>query len=66
MFTGPGFERLRWQVPVRAKGRRYWLDAFDEATLTNFELDGAKYHSSPRSRELDLARDAALADGRHP
>lgn len=36
-----------------------WLDAFDEATRTNFELDGAKYHGSPAARERDLRRDAA-------
>jgi very-short-patch-repair endonuclease len=29
--------------------------------MTNFELDGAKWHGSPRSRERDLRRDAALA-----
>ena len=62
VFTGPGFERLRWQVPVCAKGRRYWLDAFDEDTLTNFELDGAKYHDKPSHRGRDVRRDADLAE----
>lgn len=29
--------------------------------MTNFELDGAKWHGSPEARERDLRRDAALA-----
>jgi len=61
VFTGPGMERLRFQVPVPLGARTVWLDVFDEESLTNFELDGAKYHSSPADRERDLRRDAALA-----
>lgn len=61
VFTGPGFEQLRWQVPVTLGRRTIWLDAYDEESRTNFELDGAAYHSSSADRERDLRRDAALA-----
>jgi hypothetical protein len=67
VFAGPGFARLRWQVPIRLGQRTVWLDAYDEDSATNFELDGAKYHASPRDRERDLQRDAELAVlGIHP
>jgi hypothetical protein len=61
VFSGAGMQRLRWQVPVRLDRRLVWLDVFDPQTGTNFELDGAKYHSLPADRERDLRRDAALA-----
>jgi very-short-patch-repair endonuclease len=61
VFTGPGLTRLRHQVPVRVGRRTVYLDVFDEATGVNFELDGAKYHSSDADRERDLRRDSALA-----
>jgi hypothetical protein len=61
VFTGPGFTRLRWQVPVRLNGRRIYLDALDEESATNFELDGAAYHTSAADRARDLRRDAQLA-----
>ena len=67
VFTGPEFTGLRWQVPVRLGRRTIWLDAYDEESATNFELDGAKYHTGPRDRERDLRRDAELAElGIHP
>ncbi len=61
VFTGPGFDQLRWQYPIKIGNRTFWLDAFDEESATDFELDGAKYHSSDRARERDLRRDAQLA-----
>jgi very-short-patch-repair endonuclease len=61
VFRGGEFDRLRWQVPVPLGQRTVYLDAFDDRTGVNFELDGAKYHSDPVSRERDLRRDAALA-----
>jgi very-short-patch-repair endonuclease len=61
VFTGSEFAHLRWQVPVRLGSRTVYLDTFDEATRTNFELDGAAYHTSTRDRERDLRRDARLA-----
>ncbi|MBO0868057.1 MAG: hypothetical protein J2P15_05785 [Micromonosporaceae bacterium] len=61
VFTGPGFERLRWQVPVRLSGRRIYLDALDEDSATNFELDGAAYHTAAVDRARDVRRDAQLA-----
>jgi very-short-patch-repair endonuclease len=61
VFTGPGFERLRWQVPIRIDNRTVLLDTFDEESATNFELDGARWHNSARDRERDQRRDARLA-----
>jgi very-short-patch-repair endonuclease len=61
VFRGGEFDRLRWQVPVRVGQRTVYLDVFDDRTGVNFELDGAKYHADPASRERDLRRDAALA-----
>jgi very-short-patch-repair endonuclease len=58
VFRGLG---LRWQVPVRLGGRTVHLDAYDEASRVNFELDGRKYHDSVLDRERDLRRDAELA-----
>jgi very-short-patch-repair endonuclease len=67
VFTGPGFEQLRWQKPIRIGRRTLYLDAFDEESATNFELDGVKSHGSPRDRERDQRRDALLATvGIHP
>jgi hypothetical protein len=67
VFVGPGFENLWWQVPVRIGARTIWLDAYDPESATNFELDGRKYHDSPRDRERDLRRDALLDEcGIHP
>lgn len=33
VFTGPGFEQLRWQVPVALGSRTVWLDAYDEESV---------------------------------
>ena len=63
VFTGPGFERLRWQVRVRLGGRSFYLDAYDEDSATNFELDGAASHDGALDRERDRRRDATL--GQH-
>lgn len=61
VFRGPDLPPFQWQVPVELGGRTVYLDVFDELARVNFELDGAKYHSSPHDRERDLRRDAALA-----
>ena len=61
IFRGPGMPRFDWQVPVRLGTGLVYLDVVHRATMTNFELDGAKWHGSPQSRERDLRRDAALA-----
>lgn len=60
VFYGPQFARLRWQVPQRVGEHSVYLDALDEETGVNIELDGAAYHSSVSDRERDLRRDAAL------
>ena len=62
VFTGPacgGFDR---QVPMKLLGRSAYLDMFDAEAQLDIELDGRKYHSTPRQREADLARDAAAAE----
>jgi very-short-patch-repair endonuclease len=61
IFTGRAMSHFRWQVPVKLEGRTVYLDAYDERTRVNVELDGAAYHNSPKDRERDLRRDAALA-----
>jgi hypothetical protein len=61
VFTGLGFTQLRWQVPIRLGRRTIYLDAFDEESATDFELDGARWHNSPRDHDRDQRRDAALA-----
>lgn len=61
VFRHPALPPSRGQVPVRVNGRTVYLDRLFEAELVNVELDGRKYHSSPRDRERDLRRDAALA-----
>jgi very-short-patch-repair endonuclease len=60
IFTGPEFASLKWQVAVELGRRTVYLDALHPETGINFELDGAKHHASPRDRERDLRRDAAL------
>ncbi|MEU8003341.1 DUF559 domain-containing protein [Catellatospora sp. NPDC049111] len=60
VFGGRAFARLRRQVKVMVGGHAVYLDILDEATGLDIELDGAAYHSSPRDRERDLRRDAAL------
>jgi very-short-patch-repair endonuclease len=52
---------LDGQVPVRLGTRTVYLDLLHRKTLTNIELDGAKWHASAARREHDLRRDAALA-----
>jgi very-short-patch-repair endonuclease len=61
VFTGPDMPSFARQVPVRLPGRTVYLDLLDRETRTDFELDGAKWHSGPAERERDLRRDAALA-----
>ena len=61
IFSTPGMPRFSWQVPVRLGTGRVYLDVLHEPTMTNFELDGAKWHAGADARERDLRRDAALA-----
>jgi hypothetical protein len=61
IFRGAGMPDFAWQVPVRLGTGVVYLDVVHEPTMTNFELDGAKWHGSPEARERDLRRDAALA-----
>jgi very-short-patch-repair endonuclease len=52
---------LEWNVRVRLGGRTAYLDVYCREVRVNFELDGAKYHTSAADRERDARRDAALA-----
>jgi len=61
VFVGPGLPAMERNVPVRLGDRAIYLDVYCPAARVNFELDGAKWHASPRDRERDLRRDAALA-----
>lgn len=61
VFRGPGMPAFAWQVPVRLGTGLVYLDVLHEPTMTNFELDGAKWHGSRDARERDLRRDATLA-----
>jgi hypothetical protein len=61
VFRGSDMPPMQWQVPVRVNRHTVYLDVFDPEVRVNFELDGAKYHTSPADRERDLRRDAALA-----
>jgi very-short-patch-repair endonuclease len=61
VFVGSGMPGFVRQFPIRLDGYTAYLDIFHEETRVNFELDGASVHGSPRQREIDLRRDAALA-----
>jgi very-short-patch-repair endonuclease len=60
VLRGGRLNRLRWQVPQRVGGHAVYMDALDEESGVNIELDGATWHSSWADRERDLRRDAAL------
>lgn len=62
VFVGPRFDDLGRQVPVDVRGRRAYLDLYDERAMLAIELDGREYHDDPRDRERDIVRDAALAE----
>jgi len=61
VFTGPGLPPIEWNVPVRIGRRTVYLDAYCRSARVDFELDGARWHTSVRDRERDARRDAALA-----
>ena len=61
VFTGPGLSDLQRDVSVRLGGRTVYLDVYCPAARVNFELDGARWHSSAADRERDARRDAELA-----
>ncbi|MEV0270704.1 DUF559 domain-containing protein [Hamadaea sp. NPDC050747] len=61
VFSGEGLPEFARQAPITAGGRTYLLDLFAERERVDVELDGAAWHGSPRQRERDLRRDAALA-----
>lgn len=62
VFTGPGFEGLRWRHRVEAAGRVFRLDAFDEPSRTGIELDGLAYHSTAEQKSRDDERSRRLAE----
>jgi hypothetical protein len=61
IFTGPDLPALDWDVPVSLGARTVYLDVYCRAAKVNFELDGARWHTSAADRERDARRDAALA-----
>jgi hypothetical protein len=61
VFTGANMPVVERNVPVRLDDRTVYLDVYCRAARVNFELDGAKWHSSAVQRERDARRDAALA-----
>jgi very-short-patch-repair endonuclease len=61
IFAGPDMPTVERNVQVKVGGQTIYLDAYCPGARVNFELDGAKYHSSRRDRERDARRDAALA-----
>jgi uncharacterized protein DUF559 len=61
IFTGPDMPPVEWNVRVALQNRTIQLDAYCRAARVNFELDGAKWHTSAADRERDARRDAALA-----
>jgi very-short-patch-repair endonuclease len=61
ILTAPGMPRFSWQRRVALGDHVVYLDAYDEASRVNVELDGAKYHRDPVDRERDLRRDSGLA-----
>ena len=61
VFVGPGMPALDRQVPVSIDGRTIYLDLLHRPTLTNFELDGTKWHDGLSQRDRDVGRDADLA-----
>jgi very-short-patch-repair endonuclease len=61
IFVGPDLPRFERNVRMRVGGRSIYLDVYCPEAKVNFELDGARWHSSPAARERDRRRDAALA-----
>lgn len=61
VFSGPDLPVFERDVPVRVGDRTIYLDVYCAEARINFELDGAKWHTSRRDRERDARRDAALA-----
>lgn len=61
VFDYPGLRHGVRQKVVEVHGRLYRLDLAFEEERVAVELDGYRYHSSRRQRELDMQRDAALA-----
>lgn len=61
VFAGRDMPPVEREVPMRIGMRTIYLDVFARQAAVDFELDGARWHTSPRDRERDARRDAALA-----
>lgn len=61
VFTHRSLPPSRGQVALTVGRRTMYLDRWFEAEQVNVELDGRKYHSSPRDRERDLRRDVQVS-----
>lgn len=61
VFNTAEFRAFHRQHPVRAGGRTYVLDMYDDSARVAVELDGRAFHGEDASRRRDLERDADLA-----
>ena len=61
VFNTADFRGFRRQHPVRAAGRTYVLDMYDDSAKVAVELDGRAFHGDDAARRRDLERDADLA-----
>lgn len=61
VFNTAEFRGFRRQHPVRAAGRTYVLDMYDDSAGVAVELDGRAFHGGDSARRRDLERDTDLA-----
>jgi len=61
VFCVGELRRAQCQVPVPTRIGRVYLDRYYDEEMVAVEMDGAAYHGSPRQRERDIMRDAAVA-----
>jgi len=54
------FPQLRWQVEIRASGRKRIMDAFDPDAMINLEFDGGGTHAGLEAFESDRRRDSDM------
>jgi hypothetical protein len=61
VFNVPGLDDASRQVVVEVDGETYRLDVAYEEEMLAIELDGRKYHASPKQWERDIRRDRKVA-----
>lgn len=60
-FRDARFRDFEWQVALRVGTRRATADMLHRRAMLIVELDGDRYHSSPKDRNADRNRDVDLA-----